>query len=74
MDREQREFFKKFGAEVRRLRLERGLTLEDMQEHGFSAQHFQKMESGSKAANFFTVYRIAQAFGISVSKLVKPLE
>jgi transcriptional regulator with XRE-family HTH domain len=71
MDKVQESFFKKFGAIVRQLRLERGLTLEDMQEYGFSAQHFQKVEAGKKAVNLFTANRIANAFNISTSKLLK---
>lgn len=73
MEREQTAFFKKFGALVRQLRLERGLTLEAMQDHGFSAQHFQKLELGKKAINFFTVHRIAKAFKISLADLVKKM-
>ena len=74
MDNAQKIFFKKFGAEVRRLRISKNMTLEDTQEFGFSTQHFQKLESGLKAANFYTAYRIARAFGISLSKLVKIIE
>ena len=74
MDKEQTKFFRRFGAEVRKLRLSKNMTLEDMQECGFSAQHFQKIESGKKAVNFYTVYRIAQAFGMCLSELAKLLE
>ena len=74
MDKEQTKFFKKCGALIRRLRLLKNLTLEDMQDYGFSAQHFQKVESGQKAINFYTVFRIAKAFGLNLSKLVLKLE
>jgi DNA-binding XRE family transcriptional regulator len=46
-----------------------GLTLEAMQSHGFSAQHFQKIESGKKAVNLYTAYRICKAFKMSLSEL-----
>ncbi len=71
MDQEQKIFFKKFGAEVRKLRMAKGLTLEDMQDYGFSSQHFQKVESGKKAVSLYTARRIADAFKISLSKLLK---
>lgn len=74
MDKEQKQFFRRFGAEVRKIRLSKGMTLEDMQEYDFSAQHFQKIESGAKAANFYTVYRIARAFGIDLSKMLKAFD
>lgn len=73
MDKKQLEFFRKFGVEVRRLRLEKGLTLEDMEQYGFSAQHFQKIESGKKAVSFYTVLRAARAFKISLAELTKNL-
>jgi len=67
MENDQVRLFKKFGGKVRQLRLNRGLTLEDMQEYGFSPQHFQKIESGKKAINFYTVIRIAKALKVSLS-------
>ena len=71
MDAKQEKYFKKFGAEVRRIRLAKGLTLEGMQAHGFSAQHFQKIESGKKAVNLYTAYRIANAFGMSMASFFR---
>ena len=74
MDKEQQQFFKKFGAEIRKIRLSKEMTLEDMQDFGFSTQHYQKIEKGKKAVSFYTVYRIARAFGINLSKLAKTVE
>jgi len=71
MDRRKSLVFKKVGGEIRRLRLEKALTLEDMQDYGFSPQHFQKVESGKKEASFYTLCRIARAFKIKISDLVK---
>ncbi|MFH1653029.1 MAG: helix-turn-helix transcriptional regulator [Pseudomonadota bacterium] len=70
MDPKQKKFFKKFGAEVRKVRLETGMTLEDMQSFGFSAQHFQKIESGQKAINLYTAHRISKAFKIRIDDLI----
>ena len=74
MQREQQTLFKKLGAEVRKARLAKGMTLEDMQGYGFSAQHFQKIETGKKAVNFYTVYRMAQALKVRLSSLVRSVE
>lgn len=70
MDSKQEKFFKKFGAAVRKQRLSKKLTLEDMQDFGFSPQHFQKIESGKKAVSFYTVYRIAKTFKVCIDDLV----
>ena len=74
MDTEQRKFFRKVGAEIRKLRHAKNWTLEDMQEYGFSPQHFQKIEAGKKGISFFTASRIAGAFGLNLSELVRRLE
>ena len=74
MDREQERFFKKVGSEIRKLRLAKNMTLEDMQNHSFSAQHFQKIEAGKKAINFFTVFSIAEALGMSLSEIARRIE
>ncbi len=70
MDKRKSVVFKKIGGEIRKIRLAKGLTLEDMQDHGFSPQHFQKLESGKKEASFYTLCRIASAFEVKVSELV----
>ncbi len=74
MDKDQKKFFRKFGSEIRKIRINKGMTLEDMQEYDFSPQHFQKIESGKKAVNFYTVFRIAKALGINLANLVKSIE
>jgi len=73
-DRNQVIFFKRFGVTVRKMREEAGLTLEDMQEYGFSPQHFQKIEAGKKFVNFYTVFRIAKAFNHSMGHLIEMLD
>ena len=74
MDAKKERYFKKSGAVVRRIRLSKGLTLETMQGYGFSAQHFQKIESGKKSVNLYTAYRIASALGMSMASLFRGAE
>lgn len=71
MDRDKIQFFKQFGQVVRTLRQKRAWTLEDMIDHGFSAQHFQKIEKGNKEISLYTASRIAKAFRMNLSKLFK---
>lgn len=74
MDKGQEKFFRCFGGEVRKIRMSKEMTLEDMQKFGFSSQHFQKVESGKKAVSLYTAFRIAKAFGLTLSKLISSLE
>jgi len=74
MDKEQAAFFKRFGATIRKTRLEKGMTLEDMGGHGFSPPHFQKIEAGKKAVGVYTALRIAKAFRMTLSDMFKSLE
>ena len=74
MDTVQRRFYKQFGTAVRKLRHAKGMTLEDMQEYGFATAHIQRIESGKKAISLFTAYRIAQAFGTKIAKLLSMIE
>lgn len=73
MDREQKRFMAVVGAVVRRTRLSKNMTLEDMQTFGFSAQHFQKLECGKKNISFYTVYRIAKAWKMNLVAFTKLL-
>ncbi|MBF0105884.1 MAG: helix-turn-helix transcriptional regulator [Deltaproteobacteria bacterium] len=70
MDAEQKKFFVAFGKKVRQLRLSKNMTLEDMQDHGFSPQHFQKIETGKKAVNLYTAHRISIALGVGLGRLI----
>jgi len=74
MDIEKAEFFKRIGFEIRQIRLKKRLTLEDMQEYGFSPQHFQKVETGKKEISLYTMYRISKAFKVKLSSLFRPIE
>ena len=61
---------KEFGSTVRRLRIERGWTLEMCEEKGYpSWRHLQKVESG-KNVSLVTIYRLAKMFEIDASELV----
>jgi transcriptional regulator with XRE-family HTH domain len=74
MEKTQEQFFKKFGNIVRKIRLKKKMTLEDMLEYGFSPQHFQKIETGQKAVSLFTMHRIAKSFGMKSSALISKME
>lgn len=69
--------FNKFavGRVVRQLRKSRGLSQEVFSGLvGIARSHLAMIESGSKQANFETVWRIANAFGMAPHELVRLVE
>jgi transcriptional regulator with XRE-family HTH domain len=63
MDLRFRTFCVALGRHVRALRQERGMTQEDMMDHGFSVRHYQRIEAGL-SINLLTVWNLARAFGV----------
>lgn len=64
-----RIFLKKLGARLRKLRQERGWTLEQTEEHGWPDwTHLQKIEAG-KNITVVTLRRIAKLYTVSAAKL-----
>jgi transcriptional regulator with XRE-family HTH domain len=70
---EQQEFFRRLGVRVRELRRKRGHSQEDMISYGFSARHWQQIETG-RPITVSTLLRICAVFGISVERLVRGLD
>jgi transcriptional regulator with XRE-family HTH domain len=70
---EQEKFFCRLGVRVRELRRERGHSQEDMISYGFSARHWQQIETG-RPITVSTLLRICAVFGISVERLVRGLD
>ena len=66
--------FKDFGQRCRQLRLKRGLSQLDMVRHfEFSLSHYQKLERGVLDARFSTVLKLAEAYGVTLSEMLKGL-
>lgn len=65
---------RQLGERCRKLRHRAGLSQLDMvREYGFSLSHYQKIERGTLDARLSTLAKIAQAFGVSVSELLRGL-
>ena len=61
------------GRNFARLRREKGLTQEQVEERsGFSQQYLSDLERGRRNPTVITLYELAQALGISHLELVKP--
>lgn len=66
--------FKNLGARCRALREKRGLSQLDMvRHHEFSLSHYQKLERGELDARFSTLRKLAEAYGVTMSELLKGL-
>ena len=63
------------GKVIRQLRREKGLSQEVFSGlSGIARSHLSMIENGDKQANFETLWKIANAFDIKPSELVKMIE
>lgn len=70
---EEKKYLKEVGAKIRSFRLERGWTLEQVEEHGWNNwQHLQKIESG-KNITIVTLRRVAKLYKLDPFELLKGL-
>lgn len=61
------------GRNVRRLRLERGLTQEEFAtKSGFSQQYLSGLERGQRNPTIVTIYELAEALGVEHVEIVRP--
>lgn len=65
---------RKLGRRCRQLRQQNGLSQLDMvRSHDFSLSHYQKIERGDLDARLSTLRKLASAFNVSLSELLKGL-
>jgi transcriptional regulator with XRE-family HTH domain len=67
-----KRLMKLVGRRVRQLRLEREFTQEEMGRFGFEYRYYQRIEYGEKNLSLKTLNKLAKAFGVHVSALLKP--
>ncbi len=66
---------KAVGTAIRKIRIKRGLSQEVVSGlAGIARTHLTMIESGNKQANFETIWKIAQAFDMLPSDLVRLIE
>lgn len=66
---------KAVGKTIRDIRTSRGLSQEVLSGMaGIARSHLSMIETGSKHANFETIWKISNAFGIKTSDFVKIIE
>jgi len=63
------------GENFARIRKEKGLTQEQVEERsGFSQQYLSGLERGKRNPTILTLYELAQALGVSHVELIEPDE
>lgn len=67
------EFFQRLGLRIRELRKEHSHSQQDMTAYGFSARHWQQIESG-RAITVSTLLRICAVFRVPLERLVRGLD
>lgn len=66
-------FEKKLGKRIRAARERAGLSQANMQAHGFSLSHYQKIERGVLDPRLSTVMTLARVFGVTLDELTSGL-
>jgi transcriptional regulator with XRE-family HTH domain len=56
---------------VRRVRLKKGFTQEDMLSMGFERRWFQRIESGTYSISLPTLFRLSQAFDVGIEEFFR---
>jgi transcriptional regulator with XRE-family HTH domain len=65
-----KQFVGRLGANLRKIRNERGLTQEEMADLGsFNYRFYQKLESGSYRPNLETIYKLTVRYGVKLDDL-----
>jgi len=66
-----KKFLKALGLKLREIRLKKGWTLEETEEHGWTSwRHLQKIESG-KNITVLTLKRLCEMYDIEPNTLFK---
>ena len=65
---------KQLGARFKALRLEKGLTQEDIENFGFSYRHYGKIERGQVNLTLKTMLHLSKIFEVSLSDLFSFME
>ncbi len=69
----EEKFLKALGERLRSIRLEKGWTLEETEEHGWpNWRHLQKIETG-KNFNVSTLHKLAKLYKKPISDIISDL-
>lgn len=60
----------RLSQNLKRIRLEKGLTQEAMRDRGLDYRHYQRLESGTYSPTLQTLHKVAMALKVDVSELL----
>lgn len=66
-----KQFLKQVSDNIKKTRQACGLTQEGMAKYGFNIRHYQEIEAGRVSITLETLYRIAKAFQVDPTRLIK---
>lgn len=70
----EKSFLRDLGARLRTIRMSKGWTLEQTEEHGWhSWQQLQRLETGRSNASITTLKKVAQLYKMSLGELLRGL-
>lgn len=67
LDKEVQRLTKRFSLNLKKMRILKGLTQEDMVAHGFNYRHYQRLESGTNPPSFSTLVRLAKVMNVDIA-------
>lgn len=62
---------KRISIQIKKARLNKGLTQEQMRDYGFNYRYYQKLESGKCSVNIYTLYRLSFVFDVKITYFFK---
>lgn len=62
---------RKMAQNIRKMREEKGLTQEDMAEHGFGPRWYQRFETGRHIPTIPTLDKLARVFKVNIADFFK---
>lgn len=73
LEKDGEQYLKKLGQRLKSIRLEKGWTLEETEERGWSSwRHLQKIESG-KNITVATLWKLSKVYKMSVLEILKDI-
>jgi transcriptional regulator with XRE-family HTH domain len=71
IDRKYEKMVSKIAANIAAIRKRRGITQEEMADHGYSYRHYQRIESGKHSPSLYTLFRLSQTFKVDINDFLK---
>jgi transcriptional regulator with XRE-family HTH domain len=70
-DLESQKFLKALGLRLRQLRIERGLSQEELAaQSGFSRSYYTEVETGKRNVAILNLYRLAKCLKVPIQELL----